>query len=64
MIKTSIQINIIILNQKSKIMDRQSTESKSEETKKETNERTWKVESKTGGKPTYYKFCKICGQWL
>ena len=45
-------------------MDHQSTESKSEETKKETNERTWKVESKTGGKPTYYKFCKICGQWL
>ena len=37
MIKTTLQINIIILNKKSKIMDRQSTESKSQETKKETN---------------------------
>ena len=23
-----------------------------------------KVLSKTGGKPIYYKFCQVCGQWL
>ena len=35
-----------------------------EEKYQETKDKTWRVESKAGKKPTYYKFCKICGQWL
>ena len=45
-------------------MNSSNTKKQREEIKLETKERTWRVESKAGGKPTYYKFCKICGQWL